>query len=411
LLLLGLGFVFLVWWPLRDPHPRPHVATSVVVVRGARILVSPDAVPIENGTLVARDGLIAAIGPDVPVPPDARVLPCDGCTVVAGFWNAHVHFTEGKWELAAWKGKGALDAQLEDMFTRRGFTTVVDAGSDLRRTVSLRRRIESGELLGPAIYTAGSGIFPPQGVPYYLRNSLPSLIVRLLPQPGDPEAAAQEVETNFSRGADLTKLFTGSYVERGRVLPMPVPIATAAVEAAHRHSQVVYAHASNRAGTEVALRSGVDVLAHAPDNPEGIDAALLRAMVDRRMAMIPTLKMFATTVSASPGYMGPILSEVRAFHALGGQLLFGTDVGYMTDYRTDDEFGALAEAGLSPREILRMLTVAPAERFGVADRTGTLTPGRNADFVLLDGDPLVDVAALSRVRATVRGGSVLYVAP
>jgi cytosine/adenosine deaminase-related metal-dependent hydrolase len=61
----------------------------------------PAVIPTESGTLVARDGLIAAIGPDVPVPPDARVLRCTGCAVVAGFWNAHFHFTEGKSELAA----------------------------------------------------------------------------------------------------------------------------------------------------------------------------------------------------------------------------------------------------------------------------------------------------------------------
>jgi imidazolonepropionase-like amidohydrolase len=398
-------------YPPRDPHPRLFVARGVIAVRGARILVSPEAPVVLNGTLVARDGRIEAIGPDLPIPAGAQLLPCDSCTIAPGFWNAHVHFTEAKWESAAWKDGAVLDAQLEDMLTRRGFTTVVDAGSDLRRTISLRRRIESGDLVGPAIYTAGSGIFPPDGIPYYLRSSLPSLIVRLLPQPGDPKAAAQEVETNISRGADLAKLFTGSYVERGRVLPMPVPIATAAVDAAHRRGQLVYAHASNREGTDVAVRSGVDVLAHAPDSTDGVDTVLLRRMTDRGMAMIPTLKMFAATVSAAPGYMGPILAEVREFHALGGQLLFGTDVGYMADYRTEEEFQALAAAGLSPREILRMLTVAPAERFRVAGETGSLAPGRRADFVVLDGDPLVDLAAFSRVRATVRNGRVLYVAP
>jgi imidazolonepropionase-like amidohydrolase len=408
LVLAVLGAYLLVAWPLRDPHPRAHVASGVIAVRGARILTSPDESPIENGTLVARDGVITAVGPDVPLPPGARVLPCNHCTVAAGFWNAHVHFTEEKWAYAAWKGKATLDEQLTDMLTRRGFTTVVDAGSDPRRTISLRRRIESGELLGPAIYTAASSIFPPGGIPYYLRNALPSFVLWMLPQPAGPEAAARTVERNVSSGADLTKLFTGSRVERGKVLPMSVPIAAAAVEAAHRHGQLVYSHASNLAGTEVAIRSGVDVLAHAPDSTDGIDAALLRAMADRKMAMIPTLKMFATTVTSAPGFMRPILEEVREFHRLGGQLLFGTDVGYMTDYRTEDEFRLLAEAGVDAPEILRMLTSGPARRFGVAGQKGSIVPGASADFVLLDGNPLEDLGAFSRVVATVRSGRVLH---
>jgi len=238
--------------------------------------------------------------------------------------------------------------------------------------------------------------------------TLPWYIARLLPQPESPRAAAKVVERNIALGADLAKLFTGSYVDRGRVLPMPLPVSAAAVEVAHRSHQLVYSHASDLVGVQVAVQSGVDVLAHAPDTSEGIDAALLRAMLDRGMAMIPTLKMFATTVSARPEYLRPILAEVREFHALGGQLLFGTDVGYMTDYRTDDEFHALADVGLSPREILRMLTSAPAERFGVAAEKGSLAPGHRADFVLLDGDPMQDVSAFSRVLATVRDGQVVY---
>jgi len=81
--------------------------------------------------VLVRDGVIAAVGPEVTVPSDAQLLPCNGCTVTAGFWNTHVHFTERKWDSAAWKDSATLNAQLADMLTSRGFTTVVDAGSDL----------------------------------------------------------------------------------------------------------------------------------------------------------------------------------------------------------------------------------------------------------------------------------------
>jgi imidazolonepropionase-like amidohydrolase len=245
-------------------------------------------------------------------------------------------------------------------------------------------------------------------VPYYTRNSLPSYLMWFMAQPATPEEAARTEGRNIANGADLLKLFTGSYVERGKVLPMPEPIASAAVAVAHRQGQLAYSHPSDLAGTRVAIDSGVDVLAHAPDNTEGVDAALLGRMVARHMAMIPTLKMFATTVTTKPSYLQPIYAVVRQFHALGGDLIFGTDVGYMTDYRTGGEFRALEASGLDARDILRMLTTAPAARFGVARERGTIASQKMADLVLLDGDPDHDLTAFERVRWTIRNGRVVY---
>jgi imidazolonepropionase-like amidohydrolase len=134
-------------------------------------------------------------------------------------------------------------------------------------------------------------------------------------------------------------------------------------------------------------------------------------MVDRQMGMTPTLKMFQDTVSSNDAYLGPIHEVVRQFRELGGQLLFGTDVGYMTDYATEGEFRALARTGLDTRGILRMLTTAPALRFGVGKEVGTVTAGARADLVVLEGDPIEDLGAFARVRATVRAGQILYENP
>jgi len=86
---------------------------------------------------------------------------------------------------------------------------------------------------------------------------------------------------------------------------MPENVAGAAVRVAHANHQLVFSHPSDLAGTLVAVHSGVDILAHAPDTTEGIDDGVLRSIVDRHMAMIPTLKMFATTVTKKSTYMHP----------------------------------------------------------------------------------------------------------
>jgi imidazolonepropionase-like amidohydrolase len=400
------------FYPLRNPHPALILPHATLVIRAAKVYPSPDAASLDNATILIRDGKIAAVGdPSLSVPADATPVPCDHCVVTAGFWNAHVHFTQRKWANAEWTAADRLNAQLADMLTSRGFTTVADVGSNLRDTIPIRRRIETGKLLGPFIYTAGSAQYPPHGIPYYLRDTLPKWLLYLLPQPNSPEEAAKIELRNIHQGADILKLFTGSIIEPGDVLPMPEANAVAAVNVAHAHGQLAFAHPSDLAGTQVAVRSGVDVLAHAPSSPKGIDTGLLQSMAARHMAMVPTLKMFATTVTTAPGFLNPIYAEVRDFHALGGQLIFGTDVGYMTDYSTEGEFTALAASGLDYKDILRMLTTAPAERFKVSADKGTVEPGKLADLVLLDADPATDVTAFARIRATIRTGRVIYSRP
>jgi imidazolonepropionase-like amidohydrolase len=320
----------------------------------------------------------------------------------------HIHFTEPKWQWSAWKDAKTLDAQLADMLTSRGFTTVADLGSDPRETISLRRRTETGELLGPAIYTSGTALYPPDGIPFYLRETLPHWVLKLMSQPRTPEEAVRVVSRNRRIGSDVLKLFTGSYVERKVIKPMSADVATAAVQQAHGYGQLVFAHESNLAGTQVAITSGVDVLAHPPSTTEGVDETVLRAAVARHMAMVPTLKMFATTVSTKPSFLQPIYTMVREYKALGGELMFGTDVGYMTDYSTDGEFSALKECGLNSRDMLRMLTTAPAVRFGVSSQKGTVEVGKFGDITVLDADPIDDPAAFSKVHATIRGGRVLF---
>lgn len=409
LLVIACAGIWLIeFYPRYGSHPPLKLAQGTLAVEHARIYISPTDPPIDDGTVLVHDGLIAAVGNQVQVPSDATIIPCDHCVVTAGFWNAHVHFTEPKWSMANWKSATTLNPQLADMFLSRGFTTVIDLGSNPADTFAIRRRIEKGELSGPYVYTAGTALYPPHGLPFYLRETLPGWMQRVMPQPETPEDATRIVHRNLESGADLTKLFTGSWVQRGHVLPMPLNIAKAAVTETHLNGKLVFAHPSNLAGTQVAIDSGVDVLAHAADDTRGVDAKLLTKAISRNMAMIPTLKMFTTTVRVDPHYMDPICAEVQQFHQLGGTLIFGTDVGYMTDYTTEGEFVELGRSGLDWKTVLAMLTTNPAGRMGVSDSKGTVTAGKLADLTILDSDPANDLTNFSRVRAVVRSGKLIW---
>lgn len=381
------------------------VFAADLAITGAKVFPSPDAAPLSNVTVLIRDGKIAAVGPNVAVPLGATKLTCAGCFVFAGFWNSHVHFDEPKWAAAATKPASVLTKDIQAMLTHSGFTTVVDLGSDIRSTRALRRRIQSGEVLGPRIFTAGSGLYPPAGVPYYLSN-LPPEVRASLPQPSTPAEAVAIVKQNIAAGADLLKLFTGSYVSRGHIKPMPLDVARAAVAVAHANQQIAFAHPSNLEGVRIAMESGVDVLAHAPDTVDGVDDALLAEVVAHHMSMIPTLKLFSEEDT-----IPRIRAIVLKFHQLGGPLIFGTDTGFSTDYDLTEEYRQLQLARLSFQDVLAMLTTAPVKRFGLKDE-GRVAPGQPGDLTILSADPTYQgLTAFTAVRYTIRAGRVVFAKP
>jgi imidazolonepropionase-like amidohydrolase len=392
-------------------HDAPRAAGTLVLTRG-RVQPDPGRAAIEDGVVVIDGGTITAVGArsTVGAPARARVLDCAGATVLAGFWNSHVHFTGTAFRDAASAPAAQLASALRTMLVSHGVVHAVDTGSFLRDTLALRSRIETGEIAGPSIRTAGAGLAPAGGSPYYI---LPAR----LPEAASAEDAAAIVERELDEGSDVVKLFTGSWARRDAIVVMPVDVVRAAVTVAHRRGKLVFAHPSNSAGARAAIEDGVDILAHTfPSELDGRpwDRALPPLMRERGMALIPTLKLFAYELARAglpPAVVervtGNAREQLRAFAQLGGQVLFGTDVGYMTDDDSTDEYVAMQGAGLTYPAILAALTTAPAARFGVT-RTGRLATGMAADVVVVDGRPEDDIRALNRVRLVLRNGRLIY---
>jgi imidazolonepropionase-like amidohydrolase len=379
-------------------------ASNPIALTGGRVIASPDAEPLDNATIVIVGGRIREVGPRgrVTVPTGATIIDCTGLVVVAGFQNSHVHFTEDKWTDASAQPASKLTAQLRAMLTGYGFTTVVDTASLLANTVALRRRIDAGEVDGPRILTAGLPLYPPAGIPYYVKDVVPAELIRLMPQPETAAEAAGAVRANLDGGADIIKLFTGSWVTPRQVLPMSAATASAAVAEAHRRDRLVVTHPSNVAGLEVALDARVDVLAHAIDDVRGLTPDHLKRMKEQRVALVPTLKLLAATGRRE------VLDQVRDYARIGGPVLFGTDVGYLTDYDPAREYQLLDAAGLTWRQILASLTTGPAATFAESGRYGRLTPGMQADVVVLGTDPALGSRAFTDVRYAIKAGHVIY---
>jgi imidazolonepropionase-like amidohydrolase len=377
-------------------------AQDLAITR-ATVYSTPDAPARRDVTVLILHGVIAGVGEHLRIPSDIQTISCQGCVVLAGFWNAHVHFMEPKWADAAHQPADKLARQMSEMLTHSGFTTVVDTGSDGENTTALRRRVESGEVLGPRILTAGIPLYPAHALPYYLAE-LPAEVKARMAQPETAADAATIVDKDRAAGYDIVKLFTGSIVSPNHIVPMQVPIARAAADEAHRHGQLVFSHPTNLEGTKVAIDAGVDVLAHTPEVTSGIDEAMLRRMIAQHMTIIPTLKLFSRDDD---------IANIRGldyrFHQLGGRLVYGTDTGFLQDYDQGEEFRQLMKAGFGFREVLAMLTTAPAELFHLSQREGKVIPGMRGDLTILSEDPASGhPEAFTRVRYTIRGGNLLW---
>ena len=353
--------------------------------------------------MLIRHGRIAAVGRrgELKVPSSARVIDCTGKVIVAGFWNSHVHFETG-WQDTLHAPAGAVEAHLQEMLTRWGFTTVWDLGSDPYNTLALRRRIESGEIPGPQILMAGD-IFPKNGHPVYLPAELQ------LPEAASPEEARQMAQQYMKLGLDGIKLFTGAFMGDKPVVNMDTAIVSAAAAVGHDEGKPVFAHPQNYAGVDNALAGGVDVLAHTIPNEGHFTAAELSQMKRQHTALIPTLTLWTTVVSdpvVADKLVGAGVDELKAYFSEGGTILFGTDVGFQAKYDTSQEYEFMGRA-MPWSDVLASLTTNPSAYFKQAAK-GQVAKGMSADLVVLDADPSVDVRNLAKIAYTIRSGKIIY---
>ena len=236
------------------------LASDLALVR-ARIYPSPSEPPIENGSILIHDGHIQAVGPaaTIKVPQGATVIDCKGLIVIAGFWNSHVHILTPGLLNAEKRSPEEITSQLKEIFTSWGFTTVFDIASVLQNSTRIRLRVESGEADGPRILTVGEPFWGKGGTPVYIKGFLEANHISI-PEVESTEQAAERVRQQIHDGADGIKIFANS-VEQDGILTMPLDLAKAAADEAHRAGKLVFAHVSNNQGIEVAILSGADVLA------------------------------------------------------------------------------------------------------------------------------------------------------
>jgi imidazolonepropionase-like amidohydrolase len=344
------------------------------------------------------------------IPRDYERLDCDGCAIVAGFWNNHVHFFERKWSDARSAPAEDLALQLQEAFTRHGFTNVFDLGSPWDNTRDLRDRIESGELAGPRIRSTGEVVIARGAMPAdAVLQALGDMVFANI-EVASPADVFGSVERLSALGVDAIKIHLQS--PRPPNTALSDETVRAAITAAHANGKRAFVHPNDAEDVVAALAAGVDVIAHTTPTSGAWTDAVFAAMRDGNAALTPTLALWKSAfrhdrVSTQTRLTDTAVAQLGAWVERGGRVLFGTDAG-AADYDPTEEYALMQAAGMGFRDILASLTTSPAEHFGDAQRQGRVAVGFEADVVILGRDPAADVSALARVRYTIRGGKVVY---
>lgn len=333
-------------------------------------------------TIRVRDGKIVELSDSASATTGA--LDLGTLTVMPGLIDAHVHLQIG----------GSAEANALAVL-QAGFTTVVDLGATTDEVLRLRDRIAAGAAQGPRILAAGLWTGTKDGVCEFGGIGLA----------GGPPAFRQRVDDNVKAGADVIKVCVSGWAADALDHPSAYEIADDALEAAtseaHRLKRLVLAHAISLGAVKASLHARVDGLAHAAF----LDAATAVEMKRQDMFMIPTL------ASLVAGAAAPVAAGLRAGvkNALeaGVRIVFGTDGGVLPHGRNAREFVALANAGIPPIEAIRAATINAAATFGLADLAKGMAVGAAADLIAVDGDPLSDPTAFSRVKFVMQGGRIV----
>jgi imidazolonepropionase-like amidohydrolase len=386
-----------------------------LVVTAGRVLTAPDEPVIPDGAvLVATDGTIAAVGPRPEVlaraAPGARRVDHPGATLLPGLINCHVHlaFDAGEDPVASLRAADDVDLVLAMAGRARrlldvGVTTVRDLGDRGSLALRLRDAVADGRLPGPRVLTSGAPLTVEGGHCWFLGGEV-----------GDGASIRAAVEQRAELGVDVVKVMvSGGHLTPGGPAMWDAQFSrerlARVVEAARGVGLPVAAHAHGTASMADCAAVGVDTIEHGTwlsgrardlryDTPDWLAERIAAAGI----AVCPARSRNWRTFRG----LDELLGRLAWMDGHGIRIVAGTDSGVPGSVFDDfvTSLGLYAAAGWSPARLLAMATTEAAAAVGLADRVGRLRVGFDADLVVVSGDPLARIEALSDVRLVVARG-------
>jgi imidazolonepropionase-like amidohydrolase len=391
-----------------------------IVIRTGALIDGTGGVPIADGALWVRGGCIVAAGPfaGLGVPADAQLLDLRPHHVLPGLIDCHVHLvgTPEPGGLGRTRQVGDERLLLRCVANARaalatGLTTVRDCGCQDTGVLALARAIADGLLVGPRIVAAGAPITTTGGHCWWLGLEAEGV-----------EGVRVAVRRLHKQGADFVKVMvTGGGLTPGsnsRAAQYSQEELAAIVEDAHRLGKRVTGHIHGTEGIHRALAAGFEGIEHGSwlaRAGEGRDYVpeLADEVVRRGIFVCRSIAGFERVPleEATPAHrFYADYAVMRNMVQDGVRLIAGTDSGI--DHTPFTGFSTTLEtmaglAGMPVAAVLDSATRLAAEGIGLAGEIGTLTPGKRADLIAVDGNPLADLRVLRHVRVVVRDGVVV----
>jgi imidazolonepropionase-like amidohydrolase len=386
--------------------PGPLAVTHVTVID------CTGAAPKANSTVLISGGRITAVTPSdsTIVPPNTRTIDGTGKFLIPGLWDMHGHLTD------------ATDSAFP-LLILNGVTGVRDMGGDLAQIDRWRAEIAQGTRVGPHIIRAGPFVDGPK----------PGVSNRLTVR--TPEEARQAVHQLKVEGVDFIKVHNA----------LPPAAFFALMDEAHKEHIPVAVHLPQGVSSAEASDAGVASLEHIETINEsamwrkGATAKTVEQAVDENLGPAGQ-QLFQTFVKNGTWYVPTLVAYQRGFmlwsndpesleprievmrkqitlvgmmHKAGVRILAGSDFsdwGMVPGIDLHNELALLVEAGFTPLEALQTATLNPAKFLGKTDTYGTVQPGRVADLVLLDQNPIEDISHTRKINAVILSGTYFPVA-
>ncbi|MGJ8564407.1 MAG: amidohydrolase family protein [Alphaproteobacteria bacterium] len=409
------------------------IATSAMAHDGAHtyihagtLLTVPGQSPLKQQTLIIGDGKVEAVQPGYQTG-EGTVIDLKDSFVLPGLIDSHVHLAF-EWGptvrldgVTKESGDLAYDAAVNARKTlMAGFTAVQDVGGP-KEVFALRRAVNEGKVPGPHIKASGPAVSVTggHGDDHGYREDILDLVKSKTICNGADDCR-RAVRSAVKSGADVIKITaTGgvlSNTNAGTGQQFFDDELAAIVEAAEKMGRKVTAHAHGKTGIESALKAGVKSIEHGTY----LDNETVRLFKKYDATLIPTVLAGMTVVGwAEMGGVLPPNSEKKALEVgpkmqdmlstawRGGvKVAFGTDTGVSKHGDNAQEFIYMTQAGMSAMDSIKAATVVASEHIGMDAQIGTLTPGKFADIIAVDGDPLTNIEELLDVDFVMKGGVV-----
>ncbi|HWZ64261.1 MAG TPA: amidohydrolase family protein [Steroidobacteraceae bacterium] len=404
----------------------PVAHADTLVVTAARMVDVLAGREIERPQIVVSGERIVSVGKQGdPVPADARKLDLGTRTLLPGLIDMHVHLTSDpvfsgykrlQFTDSFWMTVGVANARRT---LEAGFTTVRMVGSRDYADVGLKQGIERGYIVGPRIVPATYAIGSTGG--HCDATQFPPSITTQSPQIADsPDEYRALVRKVHKYGAELIKVcMTGGVLSKGDSVgaqQVSYEEIKAVVDEAHRLGMRVAVHAHGTEGINDALRAGVDTIEHA----SLADAESFKLAKEHGAWF--DMDIYNDDYILAEGEKNGVYPEslakekviglkqrqtFRAAHAAGVKMLFGTDAGVYPHGQNARQFAKMVEWGMTPMEAIQAATKNAAEALDRTADVGAIAPGRYADLIAVDTDPLTDIRSLETVALVIKGGQIV----